>query len=65
MAKRTRTTAKRGDAPEAAQGMPIIVHSSLYLPGPVHEALREILGEPRLPLSISGSTPAGAGVEAS
>ena len=42
MAKRIRPTAKRSGAPGAAQGTPSIVQSSLYLPGPVHEALREI-----------------------
>ena len=48
MAKRIRPTAKRSGAPGAAQGTPGIVQSSLYLPGPVHEALREIAFHERL-----------------
>ena len=47
MAKRARTATKRGSAPEAAKGKSV-VQSSLYLPGPVHEALREIAFRERL-----------------
>jgi len=50
MAKRSRsirpTTARLGK-PRSGQGRPGIVHSSLYLPEAVHEALRETAFEER------------------
>jgi len=45
MARRPRSHANRSGAPVAsrtAAETPHVVHSSLYLPGPVHDALREI-----------------------
>jgi hypothetical protein len=45
MAKRSRTTPKQPDAPTKPAGRqprPDIVHSSVYLPTAVHEALREV-----------------------
>jgi len=47
----TGTPRKRVGAPKAAaieKGKSDIVHSSLYLPGPVHEALRKIAFDERL-----------------
>ena len=52
MAKRSnRTTPKRHDTPGTARTKterPSIVHSSLYLPEPVYEALRRIAFEERV-----------------
>ena len=52
MAKvRTRTAGKRPNATGAARTRterPAVVHSSLYLPEPVYEALRKIAFEERL-----------------
>jgi hypothetical protein len=52
MARRsTRTTPKHAGATGAARkqtGRPSIVHSSLYLPEPVYEALRKIAFEERV-----------------
>jgi hypothetical protein len=52
MAKRSmRTTSKRRDAPGAArtkEERPSIIHSSLYLPESVYEALRKIAFEERV-----------------
>ncbi len=48
---RTRTPRKRASAPRAAaieERKPAIVHSSLYLPEPVYEALRQIAFEERV-----------------
>jgi len=45
MARRPRTPANRSGAPVAsrtASEVPATVHTSLYLPGPVYEALRKI-----------------------
>jgi hypothetical protein len=48
MAKRsTRTTRQRPNVPGEAPGRPAIVHSSLYLPEPVYEALRRIAFDER------------------
>jgi hypothetical protein len=49
MAKRsTRSTRERpGASPEPAQ-RPAVIHSSLYLPEPVYEALRKIAFEERV-----------------
>jgi hypothetical protein len=51
MAKRGRTTPKRHDTPGTARTKnerASIVHSSLYLPEPVYEALRRIAFEERV-----------------
>jgi hypothetical protein len=42
MTKRTRSTKKHLDEPVASPEGPPIVHSSVYLPAKVHEALREV-----------------------
>jgi hypothetical protein len=50
MVKRPRTSASTSGAPKEPAGRlsrPDIVHSSLYLPGPVYEALRETAFEER------------------
>ncbi len=44
MAKRRRTlpaTPRQPERPPSRQPRPGIVHTSVYLPGPMHEALRE------------------------
>jgi hypothetical protein len=49
MARRsTRTTPRYGGAARKQTAAPSIVHSSLYLPEPVYEALRKIAFEERL-----------------
>jgi hypothetical protein len=51
MARRTPTTRRRADATGAARKpteLPSIVHSSLYLPEPIYEALRKIAFDERL-----------------
>ncbi len=51
MARRSRTTPKHASSTGAARRQaeqPSIVHSSLYLPGPVYEALRKIAFEERI-----------------
>ena len=51
MAKRGRTTAKHASSAGATRKQPErspIVHSSLYLPEPVYEALRKIAFDERL-----------------
>ena len=51
MAKRPRMPAKRTGAPVASQTAretPATVHTSLYLPGPVHDAMRKIAYDERI-----------------
>jgi hypothetical protein len=49
MARRsTRTTPRYGGAARKQTAPPSIVHSSMYLPEPVYEALRKIAFEERL-----------------
>jgi hypothetical protein len=51
MAKRPHMPTKRTGAPVASQTaseMPATVHTSLYLPGPVHEVLRKIAYDERV-----------------
>jgi hypothetical protein len=51
MARRARTPANRSGAPVASRTTretPITVHTSLYLPGPVHDALRKVAYDERI-----------------
>ena len=51
MARRSRTTPRHANSPGAPPKRterPFIVHSSLYLPEPVYEALRKIAFEERI-----------------
>ena len=51
MARRSRTTPKHASSTSVARRQPerpSVVHSSLYLPEPVYEALRKIAFEERL-----------------
>jgi hypothetical protein len=51
MARRPRNPANRSGAPVAsrtARETPATVHTSLYLPGPVHDAMRKVAYDERV-----------------